>query len=55
VVARRLRRLGFHLVRDPESFFVTHAEGPLVDGEPAHATVWADTLAEELANATALG
>jgi flavodoxin len=45
VIARRLGRLGFHLVGGAESFFVAHSEGPLLDGELDRAAVWADTLA----------
>jgi flavodoxin len=48
VIAARLRGLGFDLVADPESFFVAHGEGPLVDGELERAAGWADTLAGKL-------
>jgi flavodoxin len=51
VIARRLRRAGFQPVRDPESFLVAHAEGPLLDGELDRAAGWADTLADELITA----
>ncbi len=55
MIARRLGGLGFHLVRDPESFFVTHSEGPLIDGELDRAAAWADMLANELVKANSLG
>jgi flavodoxin len=48
VIARRLGQLGFHLVGVPESFFVAHTEGPLLDGELDRAAAWADTLANQL-------
>jgi flavodoxin len=48
MVARRLGGLGFDLVADPESFFVSHSEGPLLDGELERAAGWADTLAGKL-------
>jgi flavodoxin len=48
VIARRLNRLGFDLVRDPESFFVAHSEGPLLDGEDDRAAAWAERLANHL-------
>lgn len=51
VVGRRLGRLGFSLVRAPESFFVAHSEGPLLDGELDRAAGWADTLANQLVRA----
>ncbi|HEX8861314.1 MAG TPA: flavodoxin domain-containing protein [Actinomycetes bacterium] len=51
VIARRLGRLGFRMVRDPESFFVAHTDGPLLDREPERATDWAATLANELITA----
>ena len=48
MIARRLGRIGFQLVDDPESFFVAHTEGPLLDGEIDRAAAWADTLANQL-------
>jgi flavodoxin len=48
VIAGRLGGLGFDLVADPESFFVGHSEGPLLDGELERAAGWADTLAGKL-------
>jgi len=48
VIARRLGRLGFHMVGDPESFFVAHTEGPLLEGEHDRAAARADTLANQL-------
>jgi hypothetical protein len=48
MVARRLEHLGFSLALDPESFFVTYTQGPLIDGELDRAAAWADTVANEL-------
>ena len=45
---RRLRALGFDVLR-AESFRVRGSTGPLSDGEPARARVWAARLAAELA------
>jgi Flavodoxin domain len=45
-IARRLRRSGFQLIADPESFFVEDNEGPLADGEVERARAWGAHLAE---------
>jgi flavodoxin len=50
-IAKRLRKKGAHLVREPESFFIEHGEGPLVDGEIARATAWARLLGQEMSRA----
>ena len=42
--AKRLRAKGHPLVASPESFFVTHAEGPLADHELNRARVWGRAL-----------
>jgi flavodoxin len=47
-IARRLRRRGFELVAEPESFFVEDAEGPLADGELDRAREWGRTLASRV-------
>jgi len=47
-MARRLRRRGYRLVLEPESFFVTGTPGPLEDGELERAAQWAKTVAERL-------
>lgn len=44
-IARRLRRHGYVLVAEPESFFVLDAEGPLKEGEVERAAAWARDLA----------
>jgi len=44
-IGRRLRRHGFELVAEPESFVVAHSEGPLADGEWDRAVDWGRTLA----------
>jgi len=42
--ARRLEQKGARLLVSPECFLVTSAEGPLVEGELARASAWADDL-----------
>ncbi len=44
-IARRLEHEGFHLVAQPESFFVT-GENHLAEGQTEHAAAWGKTLAE---------
>lgn len=44
-IGRRLKRRGFRLVSEPESFLVS-TENRLLDGELAHAAAWATELAE---------
>ncbi|HEU5001615.1 MAG TPA: flavodoxin domain-containing protein [Actinomycetota bacterium] len=46
--ARHLRRKGFHLAAAAESFYVTDAKGPLVDGELAHARMWGEEMQHQL-------
>ena len=48
-VASRLRRKGYGQIAPPESFFVTHAAGPLFDGEAARAKAWGGALGERFA------
>jgi hypothetical protein len=47
-IAKRLRRRGYNVVADPESFFVEDTEGPLADGELARAKEWAASLVGKL-------
>jgi hypothetical protein len=47
-IARRLRRRGYTLLVDPESFLVEDAEGPLAEGELERARDWGRTLAARL-------
>jgi hypothetical protein len=47
-IARRLRRRGFELLGDHESFLVEDSEGPLVDGELERARAWGAALGERL-------
>jgi hypothetical protein len=42
---KRLRRLGFRLVAEPESFYVSETKGPLVPGEVQRARRWAQQVA----------
>jgi flavodoxin len=44
-IASRLKRTGAVLLAPPESFIVVGREGPLEDGELAHAARWAEQLA----------
>jgi len=48
-VEKRLREEGVALSAEPESFFVTHEEGPLLNGELERAKTWAMGVARELA------
>ena len=43
-IARRLRRHGYEVVADPESFVVEGAEGPLREGELERARAWGEAL-----------
>ena len=47
-IAKRLRKRGFDVVADPESFFVEDSEGPLAEGEAERAKAWGASLAEQL-------
>ena len=47
-IAKRLRRCGFELIADPESFLVEDAEGPLMDGELDRAREWGRAIAGHL-------
>jgi hypothetical protein len=52
--AKRLRRLGFRQVVEPESFFVVGMSGPLLSGEYERAHRWGETLAAKLTGTRAL-
>jgi flavodoxin len=45
-IAKRLRYKGARLVREPQSFFIEHSEGPLAEGEIERAGAWAHELVE---------
>ena len=49
-IGRRLRRRGFQLSGEPESFFVEDAESPLADGELERARAWGRTIANQIAS-----
>jgi hypothetical protein len=49
---RRLRRLGFVVAADAESFFVTDVAGPLLHGEVERAQRWGADLATPLGTST---
>jgi hypothetical protein len=52
-VAHRLKKRGYRLVAEPESFFVEGTPGPLEDGELERAADWGRALASELAGVAA--
>lgn len=43
---KALRRAGYHVVANPEHFYVKDSHGPLVDGELERAKTWGMHLAE---------
>jgi Flavodoxin len=45
-VAKRLRRRGYKVIADPESFLVEDSEGPLAEGELDRARAWGASLVE---------
>jgi len=47
-IAHRLRKKGYRLAVEPESFFVEGTPGPLEDGELERAEEWGRTLANEV-------
>jgi hypothetical protein len=49
-IARRFRRLGYRLVAQPESFFVT-TDNRLAEGQSDHARTWAAEIAKRGASA----
>jgi hypothetical protein len=48
-MATRIKKRGYRLVVEPESFFVRGTPGPLEDGELERAAEWGRALANELA------
>ena len=52
-MARRLRRRGYRLAVEPESFFVRGTPGPLEAGELERAAEWGKTLSSEVMSPTA--
>jgi flavodoxin len=50
VIGRKLRKRGAALRLPPESFFVAGTEGPLLDGELAHAATWAGAISQVAAH-----
>ena len=47
-IAKRLRKVGYEVIADPESFFVEDSEGPLAEGELERAKAWGSELAKKL-------
>jgi hypothetical protein len=47
-IAKRLRKAGYEVIADPESFFVEDSEGPLAEGELERAKAWGAELAKQL-------
>jgi hypothetical protein len=52
-IAKRLRKHGYRLTAEPESFFVNGTPGPLEDGELERAAEWGKALANEVMTPTA--
>ena len=52
-MARRLRRRGYRLAVEPESFFVSGTPGPLEAGELERATEWGKALANTVMSSAA--
>jgi hypothetical protein len=46
-IGKRLKRRGYTLIADPESFFVEDSEGPLAPGELERALEWGRQLSAE--------
>jgi flavodoxin len=53
-IARRLRKHGYTLAAEPESFFVRGTPGPLEEGETERAEEWGKTLANEVSRAAVM-
>jgi flavodoxin-like protein len=51
-IAKRLRRRGYEVASDPQSFFVEDSEGPLADGELDRARSWGRSLGASLSERT---
>jgi flavodoxin len=47
-IAKQLRRKGFELAAEPESFYILGTEGPLKDGELERAAAWAVRLRDQV-------
>jgi Flavodoxin len=47
-IAKRLRRRGYEVIADPESFLVEDSEGPLAEGEVERARAWGASLVERV-------
>lgn len=47
-MAQRIKKRGYHLAAEPESFFVQGTPGPLEDGELERAAEWGKALANEV-------
>ena len=50
--SRRLEKRGFHVVAEPQTFWVEGVEGPLCAGEIERARSWGERLGSELAAAS---
>lgn len=49
-IGKRMRRRGFKLAVEPESFFVEDSEGPLADGELDRAREWGRSIARAVSS-----
>ena len=47
-IAHRIRRRGYRVAVEPESFFVSGTPGPLEEGELERAAEWGQALASEV-------
>ncbi len=47
-IAKRLKKAGYDVIADSQSFFVEDSEGPLADGELERARSWGADLADQL-------
>ncbi len=47
--AKRLKKLGYQVVVEPEQFAVVESEGPLEEGELERAEQWGTQLADQAA------
>jgi Flavodoxin len=48
VMAKKLKKLGYTIVAEPESFFVLDSEGPLKDGELDRARKWGSSIGSSI-------
>jgi hypothetical protein len=54
-IAKRLRRRGFELLDEPQSYLVSDSEGPLEEGELERAHAWGEALGAKLGEGSGAG